>query len=113
MRRRQFNRLALSTVSATKMRLKKRKAKKKKAVDFVWLNTESPYAEYLPDRYREWAPKEPKDSRNVITSPNFQISTAPKFLSTTRDMKMLEMSKVYQSKADLSASRHPRTNLTT
>lgn len=37
----------------------KRKIKKKKKKESLWLDLESPYAEYLPALYREWAPKEP------------------------------------------------------
>lgn len=39
---------------------RKRKTKKKKKKESLWLDLESPYAEYLPALYREWAPKEPR-----------------------------------------------------
>lgn len=37
----------------------KGKKKKKKKQEKIWLDLESPYAEYLPALYWEWAPKEP------------------------------------------------------
>jgi len=39
---------------------KKWKVKWKKKKETLWLDLESPYAEYLPALYWEWAPKEPK-----------------------------------------------------
>lgn len=38
----------------------KGKKKKKKKQEKIWLDLESPYAEYLPALYWEWAPKEPR-----------------------------------------------------
>ena len=64
-------------VNADKWKSKKKKKKKKKQ-EQIWLDLESPYAEYLPALYWEWAPKEPKletwkssravDSRLIETS---------------------------------------------
>lgn len=57
MRKARFDRLGLSTqgMPRTKMKLNRLKKKQKKAM--AWLNMDSPYAEYLPARYREWYPK--------------------------------------------------------
>lgn len=64
----------------------KKKKKKKKKQEQIWLDLESPYAEYLPALYWEWAPKEPwlenrKNSRII-------------------DSKMIETSRVYTSHAN-------------
>lgn len=68
-RQRKFKALDLNQ---DKMREKALKAQKKarkrlanRVVDYsFFLDYESPYAEYLPARYREWQPKEPKKHEN-------------------------------------------------
>lgn len=52
-------------IEGTTLARKKKKTKKKKKKEAIWLDLESPYAEYLPALYREWAPKEPRLSTAV------------------------------------------------
>lgn len=56
-----------------KIKLAQKKARKrlaKRVTDYsFFLDYESPYAEYLPARYREWQPKEPKKPENNFVNP--------------------------------------------
>lgn len=56
-----------------KANMAQKKARKRiagRAIDYTFfLDYESPYAEYLPARYREWQPKEPKKPENNFVQP--------------------------------------------
>ena len=81
-----------------KARLAQKKARKRiadRAIDYTFfLDYESPYAEYLPARYREWQPKEPKKQENNFINPE------PKLL----DEKLDEISQLYKQDAPMSAN---------
>lgn len=87
-----FNKLNLNTPGAvdphpeTKRIVKRRRKPKNEK---IWVDLESPYAEYLPALYREWAPKE----KNRLVSPR------------KSGMKRAEMSHIYKTKlGDLNLS---------
>lgn len=73
-RKRKFGGLDLNTQAMKdKANLAQNRARKriaKRAIDYTFfLDYESPYAEYLPDRYREWQPKEPKKQETNYVHP--------------------------------------------
>jgi hypothetical protein len=63
---------------------------KSRVIDYTfYLDYESPYAEYLPARYREWQPKEPKKpENNYINVENCRIGD-----------KLDEVSQIYKKEA--------------
>ena len=70
------------------MARKRARGRIKRFVEFdYFLDYESPYAEYLPARYREWMPKEPKRSDSNL----LQLNT-----SRLGD-KLEEVSQIYKN----------------
>ena len=68
-KRTKFNRLTLTAASFDRPKLKFKKAslKRKLKKGMMWIDKESPYAEFLPALYREWAPKEPKGQGKPVS----------------------------------------------
>ena len=66
-----------------KLKIKLQKFRKRKDLSF-WIDYESPYAEYLPNRFREWVPKTKLD-----------VVLDPKKEEQNYNSKAVELSKIY------------------